>query len=138
MYHRTQWYLLLLLPVSHLVFGSEVHEHFNNIWQHYVSKRFACLLMKKIWYSNISHRLTCIIAFIHVDYIRQRRFGMNIALNKHQKHCFKVCHEWVYFILEWGGMESFWKLYIKLSYLPIIYFDLRYNCHLDICITNTR
>ena len=65
-------------------FGSEVHEHFNNIWQHYVDRQICSLLDEKIRYSNISHRLTCIIAFINVDYIRHSRFWMNFALNKCQ------------------------------------------------------
>ena len=42
-------------------------------------------------YSNISHRLTCMIAFINVDYIWNSRFWMNFALNKHQKLWFLVC-----------------------------------------------
>ena len=33
------------------------------------ANKFARFSMKNIRYSNISHRLTCMIAFINVDYI---------------------------------------------------------------------
>ena len=42
----------------------------STIFDNIVSaNRFARLLMKKIRYSNISHSLTCMIAFKDVDYI---------------------------------------------------------------------
>ena len=40
-----------------------------------------------------------------------------------------------------GGMKGYGVIletrYV-LTYLPISYFDLRYKCHLNICITTTR
>ena len=34
-------------------FGSEVHEHFNNIWQHYVGEHICTLVDEKFLYSNV-------------------------------------------------------------------------------------
>ena len=43
MYHETQWFS----SFHTLQFGSEVHEHFNNIWQHYVGEQIYSFVDEK-------------------------------------------------------------------------------------------
>ena len=73
-------------------FGSEVCEHFNNIWQHYVGEQIYSFVDKKFRDFNILHSLTLIIALINVSCIKHSRLWMNSASHKRQQLCFCECH----------------------------------------------
>ena len=71
-------------------FGSEVHEDFKNIWQHFVGEQICSLVDDKIRYSYISHRLTCMIAFFKT-WITSDTVWLSFAFKKTAKTLILVC-----------------------------------------------
>ena len=83
-YHETQWSLLIISFVS---FGLEVHEHFNNIWQHDVCEYFCSQVDKTIQYFIIVEKMTLMIDLITaVTWLKYRKIISNQSINWFYKH----------------------------------------------------
>lgn len=116
--------MISLLLVSHFA-----------IWfrQHDVSKEICSLVKEKFLYSNILH----IIAFLNICYSRHNRLWMNFASKTAKNFVFSVCNAKVRFLVEWEEIGIHFGYSSSIIISTNISSNLRYKCHLNICITNT-
>ena len=108
-YHGTLIFPLTFTPFTHhrsVQKCMNTSPIFDNTMQ---ASRFACLLMKKVRYSNL-HKLTFMIAFIIIGYIRDHtyiihitvdRLWMNFASKVGTNIAFSVCHAGLHFAVEY-------------------------------------